>query len=86
MILRKARALEWVQQSQMKSVTRETDATAVPKKRQRHHAYNESADEPPKLIETEAVELEAEAPAEENEPVEQVGRDESPGTPAFEDG
>ncbi len=42
----------------------------VPKRRQRHYSYNESLDEPAKLIADEPTEVENEAPAEENEPVE----------------
>ena len=41
-----------------------------PKKRDRHHSYDESLDEPPKLIEDEPVEIEEAVPAEENPPIE----------------
>jgi len=42
----------------------------VPKRRKRHHSYDESVDEPAKLLEEEPVEIEESTPAEENEPVE----------------
>ena len=40
---------------------------------------------PAKLIEMESVEIEAEVPAEENEPVETIDPKDKPETPAFED-
>ena len=49
----------------------------VPKKRQRHHSYEEDTDEPPTLIESEAIEVEAEVPAEENEPIERTEPDDA---------
>ncbi len=42
----------------------------VPKRSKRHYSYDESLDEPPRLIADEPVEIEREAPAEENESVE----------------
>lgn len=45
---------------------------AGPSPRKRHHSFDETLDEPAKLLEDEAVEVEAERPAEKNEPVEQV--------------
>jgi hypothetical protein len=42
------------------------------KQGKRKLSYNESVDEPAKLIADEAVEVEAEIPAEENEPVERI--------------
>jgi hypothetical protein len=60
-------------------------ARTIPLKRQKHHSYDESVDEPAKLIEGEPVEVEAEVPAEENEPVERNEQDEQPGPPAFEE-
>jgi hypothetical protein len=57
----------------------------IPKQRKRHHSYDESVDEPAKLIESEPVELEEEVPAEENEPVERIEQDENSDTPAFEE-
>ncbi len=61
-------------------------AGTVPKRRQRHHSYDESVDEPPALIADESVEVEAEIPAEENEPVERIERDDADAPPAFEEG
>jgi len=55
------------------------------KRRRRRHSYDESVDEPAKLIERESVEIEAEVPAEENEPVETIEPKDKPETPAFED-
>ncbi|WP_026608158.1 hypothetical protein [Methylocapsa acidiphila] len=55
-----------------------------PKSRSKHLSYNESVDEDAKLIESEPVEIEAEVPAEENEPIE-GGQEEDPATPAFEE-
>ncbi len=60
-------------------------ARSVPKRRQRHHSYDESLDEPPRLIADEVSDVEAERPAEENEPVERIERDDTPVSPAFEE-
>lgn len=57
----------------------------VPKRRQRHYSYNESLDEPAKLIADEPTEVENEAPAEENEPVEGAESNNAVGPPAFEE-
>ena len=54
-------------------------------RRGRRHSYDESLDEPAKLIDDEAVEVERETPSEENEPVERP-RPEEAGPPAYEDG
>jgi hypothetical protein len=56
-----------------------------PKRRDRHYSYDESVDEPAKLIEDEQAEIEQEGPAEENEPVEGIGDSDKPDTPAFKD-
>lgn len=45
---------------------------AVPRKRPKHHSYDESVDEPATLLDQEAVEIEEETPAEDTESVEQV--------------
>lgn len=55
-----------------------------PKRRQRHYSYDESVDEPAKLLEDEPVEIEEERPAEENQPVEEAEEDEK-NLPAFEE-
>jgi hypothetical protein len=60
-------------------------AATVPKKRQRHHSYDESVDEPAKLIENEAVDIEEAVPLEENEPVEGADEKNDEPPPAFED-
>jgi hypothetical protein len=70
----------------MKTMTGGQSNATVPKRRQRHHSYDESVDEPAKLIEDEAVEIEEELPAEENEPVERIEKDNSSNaSPVFED-
>jgi hypothetical protein len=58
---------------------------AGPKSRDKHYSYDESVDEAAKLIENEPVEIEAEVPADENEPVESVNQDEKPSPPVFEE-
>ncbi len=62
-------------------------AHTVPKRRQRHHSYDESVDQPARLIADESVEVEAEIPAEENEPVERIAPDHADADvpPAFEE-
>lgn len=60
-------------------------ATAVPKKRNPRHSYDENLDEPAKLIEREPVDVEAERPEVENVPVENLESDEPSSPPAFED-
>ena len=40
---------------------------------------------PPELIESESVEIEAEVPSEENEPIEDINQEEKPLLPAFEE-
>ena len=59
-------------------------ARSVPKKRQRHYSYDESVNEPAKLLEEEAVEIEEEIPAEDNEAVERT-EPEDRVLPAFEE-
>jgi len=70
----------------MQPTTRDEKRTEViPKGRQRHHSYDESVDEPARLIEDEPADVEAEIPAEENEPIERSEQDEAPPSPLFED-
>jgi hypothetical protein len=57
----------------------------IPKKRQRHHSFDESANEPASLIPDEATDIEAERPVEEDEPVEEALRREPVIPPAFEE-
>jgi hypothetical protein len=59
-------------------------ARFVPKKRQRHYSYDESVNEPAKLLEEEAVEIEEEIPAEDTEAVERA-EPEDRALPAFEE-
>jgi len=56
-----------------------------PKAWAKHLSYDESLDESAKLIEAEPVEVEAEVPAEENEPIEGTAEDTEPAPPAFEE-
>jgi hypothetical protein len=57
----------------------------VPKRRERHYSYNESMDEPAKLVEDEPVEIEEEVPAEENESIESIEKNDESDTPVFEE-
>jgi hypothetical protein len=59
-------------------------SVAGPKKRPRHYSYDESVDEPGKLLEQEAVETEAEIPSEDSEAIERPEPTDSDG-PAFEE-
>ena len=59
----------------MQSGEADLGAKAPRKKRSRHYSYDESVDEPAKLLEQEAVDIEAETPSEETEPVETVEPD-----------
>jgi hypothetical protein len=58
---------------------------AGPKQRDKHLSYDESVDEDAKLIDAEPVEVEAEVPAEENEPIEGTTQNDKPPPPAFEE-
>lgn len=70
----------------MHPAARGSNARIIPKRRERHHSYDESVDEPPKLLEDEAVTVETEAPAEENESIESSEQDNSTAVPpAFEE-
>jgi hypothetical protein len=55
----------------------------VPRKRPKHHSYDESVDEPAKLLEQEAVEIEEETPAEDTEAIETSEQEEN--AAAFEE-
>ena len=55
-----------------------------PKGRRKHHSYDESVDESAGLIDNESVEIEEAVPAEENEPMERIEKDNGD-TPAFEE-
>jgi hypothetical protein len=71
--------------AQMQAAALGSKAERIPKRRQRHHSYDESLDEPPKLIAEETTDVETEVPAEENEPVERIEREDTSDTPAFEE-
>jgi hypothetical protein len=51
----------------------------------RKKPYDESVDEPPKLIEKEPVEVERETPAENDQSVERIEDSKKPNSPAFEE-
>jgi hypothetical protein len=57
----------------------------IPKKRKKHHSYDESVDEPASLLKDEPVEIEAETPAEENQPIENIEQDGDAVSAAFEE-
>ena len=61
------------------TATSYTMRNALVPRRRRHYSYDESLDEPAKLIADEPVEVERETPAEENETVESVEPSEPPG-------
>ena len=56
-----------------------------PKQRAKHVSYNENVDEPAKLIDQEAVEIEREVPAEDSDPVERSDDGKSSEPPIFEE-
>ena len=58
---------------------------AGPKQRQQHYSYDENVDEPAKLIQDEATEIEQEVPANENESIEGQQDKEKHEPPAFEE-
>ena len=57
---------------------------AGPKLREKHHSFDESVDEPARLIEDEVVDIEQEIPVEENEPLQRIDESEKSEAPAFE--
>ncbi len=69
----------------MQNASCDEQAKVIPKRRQRHHSYDESVDEPAAVIEKEPVEVEAEIPAEENESVETSKPEDETASPAFEE-
>jgi hypothetical protein len=54
-------------------------------KDRRHRSYNESADEPRGLIDSEATDVEMEHPSDDTEPMEQVQDEEATVRPMFEE-
>jgi hypothetical protein len=57
----------------------------VPKQRQKHHSFDESVDEPAKLLDEEAVDVEEATPLEDNEPVEGADEQNDGVGPTFEE-
>ncbi len=68
----------------MKATTAQSESP-IPKRRQKHYSYDESVNEPAKLIEDEPVEIEEEVPAEENKPVERIDKSNESEALAFEE-
>jgi hypothetical protein len=68
----------------METVTDSDGARLVPKKRQKHHSYDESVDQSAKLLEQEAVEIEREIPSEDTPAIERIEPDERE-VPVFEE-
>jgi hypothetical protein len=62
-----------------------TKATSGPGPRDKSHSFDESVDEPAKLIESEAVGIEDERPATGNESLQQIEKPDRSGTPGFEE-
>lgn len=62
----------------------ESDRTG-PRRRPKHHSFDESVDEPAELIENEPVDIQGEVPAEPNRPVERVEPEDKSSSPAFEE-
>ncbi len=54
-------------------------------KREKHHSYDEGVDEPPALIDGEAVDVERSTPEDENESVEGIERSDAADAPAFDE-
>jgi hypothetical protein len=69
----------------MTSAARISNIGLIPKKRQSHHPYDESLDDPTNLIADEPVEVEVEIPADETDPVES-SEPNKPDSPAFDEG
>jgi hypothetical protein len=69
----------------MKATSAAGGRAIAPRRRQRHYSYDESLDEPAKLIADEPVDVEQEAPAEDNESIEKIENNNSAEPPAFEE-
>ncbi len=72
-------------EADMHQAARGTNGGIIPKRRQRHHSYDESVDESPKLLAGEPVAVESETPAEENQPIERDEQDDTSVSPVFEE-
>jgi hypothetical protein len=73
------------EEAEMDPAARSANSGIIPKRRQRHHSYDESVDESSKLLENEPVAVESETPAEDNQPIERDEQDETSIPPAFEE-
>ena len=60
-------------------------ATIIPKLRRGHHSYDESLDEPAKLIEAEPVAIENEGPSGDSRPIENIDESKEKESSAFEE-
>jgi hypothetical protein len=60
-------------------------ASGPKKKDQRHLSYDESCDEPARLIQNEPVDIERETPADDTEPVEEVPNNDTNTPAAFDE-
>lgn len=69
----------------MPIVAKHHTRTVGPRQPEKRHSHNENVDEPAKLIDDEAVEIEREVPSEGNEPVEQIKDNDASKPPAFEE-
>ena len=69
----------------MPNVAKYHTRTVGPRQPEKRHSHNEDVDEPAKLIDDEAVEVEREVPLDGNEPVERVEEDDTSKPPAFEE-
>jgi hypothetical protein len=67
-------------------ITAENHSSTIgPKQREKHQPHNKNVDEPAKLIDEEAVEIERELPLDDNEPIESIEDDDTSTPPAFEE-
>jgi hypothetical protein len=69
----------------VKDMFMETRRAAVPKRQERHYSYNENLNEPWDLIADEPTDVEEETPADDNEPIEELGPNDPITSPAFEE-
>jgi len=71
--------------SAVKTASTSINDAIVPKRQQRHYSYDESVNEPPKLIADEPTDVEGETPSEENQPIESVESDNAKDPTALEE-
>lgn len=55
------------------------------KRRSKHYSYDENVNEPGKLVEDEAVEIEQDIPSEDRQSVETIEKDDAPDPAVFEE-